>query len=192
MNHSKQGGMGKKAIIVLVIGLTLASVHRAEAQQAGKVARIGYLAVNSPSLDKQLIEAFQQGLRGLGWVDGQNITIEYRFAEGKLDQLHALVAELVRLKVDIIVADGTGGALGVGKLKDDRSAIRSSNTEMVASLARHPIMIARSTSGRNEMYWRLFSGTTTLLSRSYFQPMCFLSNIACIPASRSVVQFTTG
>jgi len=134
MNRSKQAGMGKKAIIVLVIGLTLASVHRAEAQQAGKVARIGYLAVNSPSLDKQLIEAFQQGLRGLGWVDGQNITIEYRFAEGKLDQLHALVAELVALKVDVIVsAGGTPPALAAKNATATTPIVFISTSDPVAS-----------------------------------------------------------
>ncbi len=94
MNRSKQAGMAIKTIVVLLVGLALASVRFAEAQQQRKIPRVGYLAVNSPSLDRQLVEAFQQGLRGLGWVDGQSITIEYRFAEGKLDQLHALAAEL--------------------------------------------------------------------------------------------------
>jgi len=64
--------VGKTALGVLA-ALLLAFSFPAEAQQTGKVARIGYLAVNSPSLGKQLIEAFQQGLRGLGWVDGQNL-----------------------------------------------------------------------------------------------------------------------
>src|SRR5499433_1574894 len=105
----------------------------AEAQQTGKVARIGYLAVNSPSLDKQLIEAFQQGLRGLGWVDGQNITIEYRFAEGKLDQLHALVAELA-LKVDVIVsAGGTPPALAAKNATATIPIVFISTSDPVAS-----------------------------------------------------------
>src|SRR5262245_55652145 len=98
--------VNKRLLGSFVVILILAAVYTAEAQQPKKVARIGYLAVNSPSLDKQLIEAFQQGLRGLGWVDGENITVEYRFAEGKLDQLHTLVAELVALKVDVIVSAG--------------------------------------------------------------------------------------
>src|SRR5262244_3872407 len=106
----------------------------AEAQQTGKVARIGYLAVNSPSLDKQLIEAFQQGLRGLGWVNGQNITIEYRFAEGKLDQLHALVAELIALKVDVIVsAGGTPPALAAKNATATIPIVFISTSDPVAS-----------------------------------------------------------
>src|SRR5499433_4470278 len=110
MRHD--GGGNRKLLGGVLAALLLAFSFPAEAQQTGKVARIGYLAVNSPALDKQLIEAFQQGLRGLGWVNGQNITIEYRFAEGKLDPLHALVAELIALKVDVIVsAGGTPPAL---------------------------------------------------------------------------------
>ena len=93
--------MKRKIFALTLCAMFFALCVSAEAQQAKKVPRIGYLAVNSPSLDRQLIEAFQQGLRGLGWVDGESITIEYRFAEGNLDQLHALVAELVALKVDV-------------------------------------------------------------------------------------------
>src|SRR4030095_15897359 len=98
--------MKKAAASILVAVALLALAVTAEAQQAKKVSRIGYLAVNSPSVKRNLVEAFQQGLRGLGWVDGQNITIEYRFAEGKLDQVHALAAELVALTVDVIVSAG--------------------------------------------------------------------------------------
>jgi ABC-type uncharacterized transport system substrate-binding protein len=134
MNRSKQGVMGKKAIVVLLVGLALASVRLAEAQQPTKVHRIGYLAVNSPSLDKQLIEAFQQGLRELGWVDGQNMTIEYRFAEGKLDQLHVLVADLVALKVDVIVsAGGTPPALAAKNATATIPIVFISTSDPVAS-----------------------------------------------------------
>ncbi len=78
----------------------------AEAQKPTKVPRIGYLAAVSPSTIAARIEAFRQGLRDLGYVDGKNIVIEYRFAEGKFDRLPDLAAELVRLKVDVIVTDG--------------------------------------------------------------------------------------
>ena len=71
----------------------------AEAQQPTKVPRIGYLAGVSPSTISARIEAFRQGLRELGYVEGKNIVIEWRYAEGKLDRLPALAAELVRLKV---------------------------------------------------------------------------------------------
>ena len=78
----------------------------AEAQQPTKVPRIGYLSAASPSANAARIEAFRQGLRELGYVEGKNIVIEWRYAEGKLDRLPALAAELVRLKVDIIVTAG--------------------------------------------------------------------------------------
>src|SRR5688572_4297806 len=79
-------------------------------QQAGKVPRIGYLRLTSPADRPPLLDAFRQRLRELGWVEGQNIIIDYRFAEGRLDRLSELAAELVRLKVDVIVSLGTQGA----------------------------------------------------------------------------------
>jgi len=88
----------------------LAALRAAEAQQATKVARIGFLAANVAS-NPHLKEAFRQGLRDLGYVEGRNLVIEDRDAEGKLERLPALAAELVALKVDVIVAPGTPGAL---------------------------------------------------------------------------------
>jgi putative ABC transport system substrate-binding protein len=85
----------------------LASAHLAEAQQPGKVRRIGFLG-NAPTY---FVDAFRQGLRDRGWVEGKTITIEYRDAGGKRDQYGQLAAELVRLKVDVIVATSTGPAL---------------------------------------------------------------------------------
>src|SRR2546427_478958 len=82
----------------------------AEAQQAAKIARIGYLALNlAPT--PHLREAFLQGLRDLGYVEGRNVVIEYRDAEGKFERLPALAAELVALKVDVILVGGTPQAL---------------------------------------------------------------------------------
>jgi putative ABC transport system substrate-binding protein len=78
----------------------------AEAQQPTKNPRIGYLSGSSPSTSPARREAFWQGLRELGYVEGKNIVIEQRYAEGKFDRLPALAAELVRLKVDIIVTAG--------------------------------------------------------------------------------------
>src|SRR3970282_418848 len=74
------------------------------AQQAKKVPRIGLLSPFSPSATARWHEAFRKGLRDLGWVEGKNISIEYRYAEGKRDRLPELAADLVRLKVDVIVA----------------------------------------------------------------------------------------
>ena len=102
MNRSKQGGMAKKTITVLLLGIALASVHLAEAQQVKKVPRIGVLWLYSPTIASPFAEAFRQGLRGLGYVEGQNIALEERWAEGRFDRLPSLAAELVRLKVDIL------------------------------------------------------------------------------------------
>jgi putative ABC transport system substrate-binding protein len=77
-----------------------------EAQQPGRIPRIGYLQVTASSAVAARTEAFRQGLRELGYVDGKNIMIEWRFAEGKADRLPALAAELVRLKVEVIVTSG--------------------------------------------------------------------------------------
>jgi len=88
------------AALAAVLAL-LAAPLAAPAQQPGKIARVGFLFfVTSPFLD----EAFREGLRELGYVEGQNIAIEYRSAEGKSERLPGLAAELVRLKVDVIVA----------------------------------------------------------------------------------------
>jgi putative ABC transport system substrate-binding protein len=87
-----------------LIALLFALCPFAEAQQQGKVPRIGFLGLSSPSSDSIRIEAFRQGLRELGYVEGKSIIIEYRYAEGRLDRLPKLASELVRLNVDIIVA----------------------------------------------------------------------------------------
>ena len=95
--------MTKKFLIYLLVALVLTTVSRADAQQLAKIPRLGYLAALfiDPSSD---LKAFRQGLAALGYVEGKNIVIEYRYAEGKLDRLPDLAAELVALKVDIIVA----------------------------------------------------------------------------------------
>ena len=76
------------------------------AQQPKKVPRIGYLSSGDPASESTRAEAIRLALRELGYIEGQNIAIEYRYTEGKLDRLPELAAELVRLKVDIIVAAG--------------------------------------------------------------------------------------
>jgi putative ABC transport system substrate-binding protein len=97
-------------LIMMIAGGLLAAPLAIEAQPAGKVARIGYLAPNL-AVNPHLPEAFRQGLRDLGYVEGRNLVIEIRSAEGKLERLPALAAELVALKVDVIVAGGTPAAL---------------------------------------------------------------------------------
>ena len=98
--------MNKKIVVSLLATLIFASVHLAEAQQAKKVPRIGYLSSVSPSSESAQSEAIRLALRELGYIEGQNITIEYRYAEGKVDRLPELATELVRLKIDIILAAG--------------------------------------------------------------------------------------
>src|SRR5438094_5602606 len=92
-------------ICLLLTGLLLTSLP-AQSQQPTKIPGIGYLSPTSPSVSPTRIEAFRQGLRELGYVEGKNIVIEYRYAEGKFDRLPDLAAELVRLNVDIIVTAG--------------------------------------------------------------------------------------
>ena len=82
-----------------------------QAQQAGKVYRIAYLGNSTATLESELVAAFRQGLRDLNYVEGQNVAIEYRWAEGRYDRFPALVAEAVQLKVDVIVTAGTPAVL---------------------------------------------------------------------------------
>ena len=89
--------------------MLLALSFPAEAQQQGKVPRIGYLSTSSPSADSSSLDAFRQALRDLGYVDKKNIILEYRFAEGKFERLPDLAAELVQLNVDVMVTGGSPG-----------------------------------------------------------------------------------
>jgi putative ABC transport system substrate-binding protein len=89
----------------------LAAPLAAEAQQAGKVSRVGYLESGVAGPGDTFLEAFRQGLADLGWVEGRNMAIELRAAEGKYDRLPDLAAELVRLNVDVIFASSTPGAV---------------------------------------------------------------------------------
>ena len=95
--------------ITLAVGGLFGPVA-AQAQQAAKIARIGYLSPNLAA-DPHLYEAFRQGLRDLGYVEGRSLVIEYRDAEGKFERLPTLAAELVALKVDVIVAPNTPAAV---------------------------------------------------------------------------------
>src|SRR5262249_21844841 len=101
--------MNTRMIICLVAGTLLSTASFGEAQQPANVRRIGYLTNTVLFADQELqFDAFRQGLRDLGYVEGKNIVIEWRSGEGKTDRQSALAAELVRLKVDAIVAGGTG------------------------------------------------------------------------------------
>src|SRR5438094_9800322 len=130
-----------RKILVWLLGTVLLTTVSAEAQQPKKIPRIGFLGATSPSIESTRIEAFRQGMHELGYVEGKNIAIEWRWAEGKFDRLPDLAAELVRLDVDVIV---TGGSTSTGAAKQVTTTIPIEMAQVndpvgsgfVASLAR--------------------------------------------------------
>jgi putative tryptophan/tyrosine transport system substrate-binding protein len=125
------------SVVLIVFALSIP----VEAQQTKKIPRIGYLSANSLSAVRENVEGFQQGLHELGYVEGKTIAIEYRFAEEKLDRLPDLAAELVRLKVDLIVAQSTPGALAAKAATTTIPIVMAGGTDpvgtgVVASLAK--------------------------------------------------------
>ena len=112
--------MIRKIVICLLLTVFLPAGFLAEAQQPGKVPRIGIVSGSGdPSDPGPLVEAFRQGLRDLGYIEGKNILVEYRYVEGKLDRIPGLVAELVQVKVDVLV---------VGPLPSIRAAKEATKT----------------------------------------------------------------
>ena len=107
--------MMKSVLFWLLAIVFLIIAPDADAQQPGKILRIGFLDASTAAGMAGLLEAFQQQMRKLGWIEGKNVTIEYRFAEQKFERLPELAADLVRLKVDLIVVAGTPSALAVKK-----------------------------------------------------------------------------
>src|SRR5215470_8407701 len=105
--------MKRKITVLTLCALLFALRFPVEAQQPGKVFRIGYLDNSTASGSAVLVDALRQELSKLGWVEGKNIAFEYRFAEQKQERLPDLATELVRLKVDVIVAPGGGPASAV-------------------------------------------------------------------------------
>jgi putative ABC transport system substrate-binding protein len=127
-------------IIAIVVALTVCGA-RVDAQQTGKIFRIGFLDPSTASGSAVLVEALRQELRKLGWIEGKNFTTEYRFAEQKPERLPELAAELVRLKVDLIVVSGTPPALAAKKATTTIPIVMASPADpvgagLVASLAR--------------------------------------------------------
>ncbi len=107
--------MTRKIYRVALCTMLLTFSLSAEAQQPTRIPRIGILVASSGSAQSARVEAFRQRLREIGYVEGKNIVIEYRYAEGKLERLPDLAAELVRLKVDVIVTGGSPGILAAKK-----------------------------------------------------------------------------
>jgi ABC-type uncharacterized transport system substrate-binding protein len=125
---------------ILIFAMLFALCTPVQAQQLGKIPRIGFLAFSGPGPDAR-IKAFQQGLRELGYTEGENILIEYRYAEGSNDRLANLTAEFVRLKVDIIVAGSTIAVRAAKKLTETIPVVMTGTgdpvgTGLVASLSR--------------------------------------------------------
>jgi len=127
--------MDRRAFIGTMAGGLIAAPLAAEAQPAKKVPRIGFLVAASASDTAyvRLIEAFRQGLRDLGYVEGRNVVIEYRYAGEKSERLPALAAELVRLKVDVIVSHGTPGPLAAKQATSAIPIVMTSTGDPAAS-----------------------------------------------------------
>jgi putative ABC transport system substrate-binding protein len=127
--------------LVLLAGSILLAPLAAEGQQAGKVYRIGVLETMSSTLNTANLDAFRQGLRELGYVEGQNFVIEYRSANGRPERFPGLATELVRLKVDLIVTRGTPAALAAEKATESIPIVMATSADptrfgIVSSLAR--------------------------------------------------------
>jgi ABC-type uncharacterized transport system substrate-binding protein len=131
-----------KTFPIWVLGtFLLTTVSIAEAQQTKKVYRIGFLTTSSASASESRQEVFRKGLRDLGWIEGKNIFIERRYADANLDQLPALAAQLVQLKVDIIVTSPNASALAAKRATTTIPIVMASGGDpvvagLVASLAR--------------------------------------------------------
>src|SRR5262249_28172779 len=142
--HIHCGGKGRtmnKKVAWLVALLFLAAGTLAQGQQTKKVSRIGYLSGNSPASESARIETLRQGPLELGYVEGKNIVIEWRYARGKLNRLSALAADLVRLKVDVIVTGGTGSTRSANEATNTIPIVMTQDPDpvgngYVASLAR--------------------------------------------------------
>jgi putative ABC transport system substrate-binding protein len=127
--------------VLLLLGLVLANIHLAEAQQTTKVTRIGFLDSGNAAAGADLLQAFRQELSKLGWIEGKNITVVYRFAEQKNERLPELAADLVRLMVDLIVVAGNASALAAKSVTSNIPIVMTNVADpvglgLVGSLAR--------------------------------------------------------
>jgi putative ABC transport system substrate-binding protein len=142
VNNLKSKIQNLKWVGIFAIAFTFAfGGVRASAQQTGKVFRIGFLDVSTASGMAVLIDAFREELTRLGWTEGKNFTIEYRFTEGKNDRLPELAADLVRSKVDLIVVTGGPAPVAAKKATTTIPIVLASGGDpvgagLVSSLAR--------------------------------------------------------
>jgi putative tryptophan/tyrosine transport system substrate-binding protein len=121
----------RRRFLLTSLAGTLAAPLAARAQQAGKVYRIGFLSPNSPTATAPYSEAFRQGLRELGWIEGQNIVIEYRFADGTFARLPDLAGQFVAAGVDVIVATFNPAIIAAAKA--------TTTTPIVALIVLQPV-----------------------------------------------------
>jgi len=133
--------MTKQIIFLALCSLLLAPCCAVEAQQTGKIFRIGFLDPSTASGSAVLVDTFRQELSNLGWIEGKNISVDYRFAAVKRERLPELAADLVRLKVDLIVVTGMQSALEAKKATTTTPIVIASAPDpvglgLVASLAR--------------------------------------------------------
>ena len=133
--------VSKRIFSFALCAMLFALCCSADAQQTGKIFRIGFLDASTASGSAILVEAFRQELRKLGWIEGKNITIEYRFAEQNPERLPELAADLVRLKVDLIVVSGDAPALAAKRATTTIPIVMANAADpvgagLVASLAR--------------------------------------------------------
>jgi putative tryptophan/tyrosine transport system substrate-binding protein len=131
----------KKIMILTLCAMLFALCLTVGAQQSTNVPRIAYVTASSASMQARRFEVFRQGLRDLGYVEGKNILLEYRFADGKVDRLHSLAAELVDLKVNVIVTAGPSVTGPVKRATSTIPIVMAQDTDpvgngFVASLAR--------------------------------------------------------
>jgi len=141
---SERKAVNKKVVGIAIYAVLFALCIAAQAQQPAKVPRIGFLSSGSLSSTREVgqVEAFRQGLQELGYVEGRNIVIEYRYAEGVEERLPKLAGELVQLNVDVIFVSGTTGTQAAKNATRTIPIVMTSVTDpvgtgLVASLA-HP------------------------------------------------------
>jgi ABC-type uncharacterized transport system substrate-binding protein len=163
--------MDRRAFIRIVGGSVLVAPLAAEAQPAEKVYRIGYLGNASALAQAKRVESLRASLRDLGYEEGKNIVIEFRWAEGKLDRLPALAAELVRLNVDVLVTAGTPGALAAKQATTTIPIVMvgigdAVATGVVASLARPGGNITGSTDSIPELMAKLLELLKEIMPRT--------------------------
>ena len=164
--------------LLLLVSLLLAPYYLVQAQPA-KIPRIGFLIAASPSSVSPRVEAFRQGLRELGYVEGKNIVIEWRHAEGKIDRLPALAAELVRLKVDLII---TGGPPATRSAKEATVTIPIVMTQDIETAFR------AASKGRADAVLMLVGGTIAAAQRTQIVDLAVKNRLLVIYSRRAFVE----